>query len=425
MAKSKGGYYAVKKGRVADRDECEEQVKGYPGAKYQKFVSKAQAEDYMGSVEVSSETVQPVRASNDTDSKSKPVKSIPSKGKKRTFAEMQTPPLIFEINDSVEPLVVYCDGACKGNGKVGSVAGIGVWWGHNDSRNLAERCPGEQTNNRAELIHQMRVIATLPVYAFANSYLLGFNDWLQKWLENDWRKADGSAVKNPELIHYVAILLSSRFRIGQSVKLEYVKGHSGIEGNEGADHLANLGAMMDEEDDRDWSALREEYTKTLEKMIEERKSRQAAKKQAGSLEVIGVEQATRDLEKEPETEAVNTTTKGVPSINETKVRRVGDEADVNVKDEHIHKLPVVPFYASRRYSAGIAEPSEEDLEAFAQDLEEEENCQDVYASSFYKASQSKFVIERRYSAQVVKPSEEDLAAYADAWDEDIDVSEIE
>lgn len=88
----------------------------------------------MGSVEVSSETVQPVRASNDTDSKSKPFKSIPSKGKKRTFAEMQTPLLIFEINDSVEPLVVYCDGACKGNGKVGSVAGIGVWWGHNDSR---------------------------------------------------------------------------------------------------------------------------------------------------------------------------------------------------------------------------------------------------------------------------------------------------
>ncbi|KAJ3910378.1 ribonuclease H-like domain-containing protein [Lentinula edodes] len=413
MAKSKGGYYAVKKGRVADRDECEEQVKGYPGAKYQKFVSKAQAEDYMGSVEVSPETVQPVRASNDTDSKSKPFKSIPSKGKKRTFAEMQTPLLIFEIDDSVEPLVVYCDGACKGNGKVGSVAGIGVWWGHNDSRNLAERCPGEQTNNRAELITRSTASAA------------SFNDWLQKWLENDWRKADGSAVKNPELIHYVAILLSSRFRIGQSVKLEYVKGHSGIEGNEGADHLANLGAMMDEEDDRDWSALRKEYTTTLEKMIKERKSRQAAKNQAGSLEVIGMEEATRDLEKEPETEAVNTTAKGAPSINETKVRRVGDETDVNVKDEHIHKLPVVPFYASRRYSAGIAEPSEEDLEAFAQDLEEEENCQDVYASSFYKASQSKFVIERRYSAQVIKPSEEDLAAYADAWDEDIDVSEIE
>jgi ribonuclease HI len=30
--------------------------------------------------------------------------------------------------------VVYSDGACKGNGQVGSVAGVGVWWGWNDSR---------------------------------------------------------------------------------------------------------------------------------------------------------------------------------------------------------------------------------------------------------------------------------------------------
>lgn len=30
--------------------------------------------------------------------------------------------------------VVYCDGACKGNGKEGSVAGLGVWWGYGDPR---------------------------------------------------------------------------------------------------------------------------------------------------------------------------------------------------------------------------------------------------------------------------------------------------
>ena len=30
--------------------------------------------------------------------------------------------------------VVYSDGACKGNGKVGPVAGIGVWWGPDDPR---------------------------------------------------------------------------------------------------------------------------------------------------------------------------------------------------------------------------------------------------------------------------------------------------
>lgn len=30
--------------------------------------------------------------------------------------------------------IVYCDGACKGNGQVGAIAGVGVWWGPNDSR---------------------------------------------------------------------------------------------------------------------------------------------------------------------------------------------------------------------------------------------------------------------------------------------------
>lgn len=36
--------------------------------------------------------------------------------------------------DEEEYTVVYCDGACKGNGRSGSVAGIGVWWGSDDPR---------------------------------------------------------------------------------------------------------------------------------------------------------------------------------------------------------------------------------------------------------------------------------------------------
>ena len=33
--------------------------------------------------------------------------------------------------------VVYTDGACKGNGQAGSIAGVGVWWGYNDPRYVA------------------------------------------------------------------------------------------------------------------------------------------------------------------------------------------------------------------------------------------------------------------------------------------------
>ena len=30
--------------------------------------------------------------------------------------------------------MVYTDGACRGNGRAGSLAGVGVWWGNNDHR---------------------------------------------------------------------------------------------------------------------------------------------------------------------------------------------------------------------------------------------------------------------------------------------------
>jgi len=38
------------------------------------------------------------------------------------------------MTDEAGWLVAYSDGACKGNGKPGSVAGVGVWWGKNNSK---------------------------------------------------------------------------------------------------------------------------------------------------------------------------------------------------------------------------------------------------------------------------------------------------
>ncbi|KAJ3717297.1 ribonuclease H-like domain-containing protein [Lentinula guzmanii] len=375
MAKSKDSYYAVKSGRISgiypNWAECEEQVKGYSGAQYQKFTSRAQAEAYLNSVELSSKTAHPVSTLKVTNSKNDSVKPIPLKGKKRTFAEMETPLLISEIDDIVEPLVVYCDGACKGNGKVGSVAGIGVWWGHNDPANLAERCPGEQTNNRAELVAICRVLETTPFrksllaiktdskYSINCEHSLtkftGFNKWMPIWRNNDWKKADGTEIKNLELIRYVNDLLAARFQIGQSVRLEHVKGHSGIEGNEGADYLANLGATMAEEADRDWSALREAYSAKVDELIEERKLRLAAKDKKGSLEVVGAE-APEDLKNGTETKVLEAEVPQAETSSTNKVRRVGEAADASVKD---YKSPVVPVHAFRRHSAGVAEPSHE------------------------------------------------------------------
>ncbi len=46
---------------------------------------------------------------------------------------------------------VYTDGACSNNGRGNSKAGIGIYFGENDSRNVSRRLEGKQTNNSAEL----------------------------------------------------------------------------------------------------------------------------------------------------------------------------------------------------------------------------------------------------------------------------------
>jgi ribonuclease HI len=46
---------------------------------------------------------------------------------------------------------VYTDGACSNNGKKNATAGIGIYFGHDDPRNVSQRIEGKQTNNTAEL----------------------------------------------------------------------------------------------------------------------------------------------------------------------------------------------------------------------------------------------------------------------------------
>ncbi|KDR85557.1 hypothetical protein GALMADRAFT_35681, partial [Galerina marginata CBS 339.88] len=144
--------------------------------------------------------------------------------------------------------IVYSDGACKGNGKVGSIAGVGVWWGPNDSRNIAERCPGDQTNNRAELIAILRVLETTPLtkkpllIRTDSQYSIScFQFWISTWQKKNWCTAAGTPVKNAGIIRCISKHIDIRSKSGQKVVLEYVKGHSGFVGNEGADEMANRG----------------------------------------------------------------------------------------------------------------------------------------------------------------------------------------
>jgi ribonuclease HI len=80
--------------------------------------------------------------------------------------------------------------------------------------------------------------------------------WCFNWRKNGWITAGGRAVANKELIDYALTLLETRRRSGQRVQLEFVKGHSGNVGNNGADALATVGHSHPEVEEKDWVGLK-------------------------------------------------------------------------------------------------------------------------------------------------------------------------
>tara|TARA_B110000305_G_scaffold110623_1_gene124573 strand:- start:369 stop:581 length:213 start_codon:yes stop_codon:yes gene_type:complete len=64
----------------------------------------------------------------------------------------------------------------------------------------------------------------------------GINSWVQNWKKNGWKTAARKPVKNSEL--WIQL---DELNLAHNVNWHWVKGHSGDEGNEKADQLANLG----------------------------------------------------------------------------------------------------------------------------------------------------------------------------------------
>ncbi|KAI0298058.1 ribonuclease H-like domain-containing protein [Multifurca ochricompacta] len=278
----KAGFYAVRIGKspgiYTTWEDCRDQVYGYPRARYKKLRTLEEAEAWIQedpdrSYLIRPENRPPGPAWASFDSQTARQSSTPS-----SSAIMNTP--IVQPGSRLQPVSelrtaiagpsssamveeVYTDGACSNNGQVGPSAGIGVWWGPSDPRNLCERCPGAQTNNRAELIAILRALQTasinlVPLLIKSDSLyaIKCFNEWLPSWRQRNFTTSSGTPVKNVELIMYVDALLSMRRQSGQQVRLTYVRGHAGETGNDGADALAVRGAGLPKVEEPDWVALR-------------------------------------------------------------------------------------------------------------------------------------------------------------------------
>ena len=202
-------YYAVAIGRKSGIyktwDECNKQVNKYSNAIYKKFNNKEDALQFINK---------------------------------------------HKINNNIIPdYYVYTDGSCFNNGNTNAIAGIGIFFGINDSRNVSKIISGKQTNNTAEL---KAIIETYNIikndiesgknitivsdskYAIACATLYG-----KKCSKINYMKK-GKCIPNKELVQ----LIYETYKDIKNVQFMHCKAHTNNKdihslGNEGADKLAN------------------------------------------------------------------------------------------------------------------------------------------------------------------------------------------
>ena len=139
----------------------------------------------------------------------------------------------------MKQVIMYTDGACRGN------PGPGGWGALITYEGSTKEVFGGQldvTNNKMELSAAIEGLAALKepckVDLFTDSkYVMdGITQWIHNWKKNNWRTAAKKDVKNKELWQKLDELINFHL-----VQWHWVKGHSGDEGNEMADLLANKG----------------------------------------------------------------------------------------------------------------------------------------------------------------------------------------
>lgn len=195
-------FYAVAAGRkpgiYSTWEECKQQIDGFSGAKYKKFANQRDADAFVA-------------------------------GETPTVAPSKYP-------------VIYVDGCSLGNGSDEANAGIGVWFGVDDPRNISESI-GKGTNQMSEILAAIRGLeATTGAIEIRTDSMYVINSvtkWRRNWEQNGWKTSQRTDVLNQDLFRRLFALVDQR-----QIVWTHVRGHQGELGNEGADALAHAAASQ-------------------------------------------------------------------------------------------------------------------------------------------------------------------------------------
>jgi ribonuclease HI len=204
-------FYAVANGRniqiFSNWTDCSHSVKGFKHAIYKKFDTMEEAELFMQTHRKQEEEKEEV---------------------------------------AVIDYYVYTDGGCSKNGQDTAVAGIGIFFGVGDTRNVSKTITGKQTNNTAELsaiIETYSIIETdvlrgkkIAIVSDSEYAIKCVSSYGEKCSKKNWNVD----IPNKELVRTVYNMYKDR----QNVTFIHIKAHTNQTdvhsvGNNHADRLAS------------------------------------------------------------------------------------------------------------------------------------------------------------------------------------------
>ncbi|KAJ3578081.1 hypothetical protein NPX13_g2485 [Xylaria arbuscula] len=234
-------FYAVAVGRepgiYADWDEAALAIKGWKAPKYKKFMARDDAVEF-------------IRAYGNEEAQAWLLKEgVEPPNKKAKKTKTSNEPGGDIIEDEPDVLRIFTDGSSLANGRAGATAGVGVFFGEGDERNVSERLGGEiQTNQRAELTAVVRALELskrqpkIRIFTDSKYTIDCSTNWYRSWEKNDWKKSNGDDVLNQDLVRQIRALIDKRDKAGYKTLFQWVKGHNTNAGNIAADKLAVAGA---------------------------------------------------------------------------------------------------------------------------------------------------------------------------------------
>lgn len=134
-------------------------------------------------------------------------------------------------------VVIYTDGACRGNPGPGGWGALLLYGAH---RKILSGAETQTTNNRMELMAAIEALVSLreacriDLYTDSKYVQKGISEWLNGWKKRQWKKADNKPVKNVDLWQRLDNEASRH-----QLKWHWVKGHSGHPENDFVDSIAN------------------------------------------------------------------------------------------------------------------------------------------------------------------------------------------